>query len=583
MGQDDGVTFAGKNPPRLDSAALLDGMADAVVLADLSGVIVYVNRPTCVLLGVSPGELIDAPLVRIIPERLRSAHAAGWDRFVKSRVPHLVGQRTVRLPALRGDGTEVDIELALSLHTTADGSELLLGTLRDLGDRIQLERERRITTYLATSRNIMSGLAIGADAASLEEAAPGLLEALAEGLGWDGGVLWIDGAGQLRPVVAWPNHADSVARQMTDGVTLNRDEGLPGTVARSGSAAWIETVSTDSGFVRQDRARSAGVRSCFAFPICVANEVAGIVEMYSRAEQPPEPELLAILETAGLEIGRYLERAQTRRHLVQMAEALQASLLPPLSPDVPGLDVAVRYRAAGGEGMIGGDFFDVFPLPDGEWAILIGDVSGRGPRAAALTALARYTLRAAAIGAVSPSSVLGVLNDVVRRELETTYEGAERFLTVAYLTIAPSPAGFEIQVACGGHPYPLTRRADGTVEEVRCEGDLIGAFQVHECHDETVRFEAGDLLVLVTDGVIEARGGGDDFGEERLRDVIASASYPTASGLADAIESAVLSHLEGHPQDDLAIVVLRQPPRPGVTTTVDVQIASGDATSTAAR
>jgi sigma-B regulation protein RsbU (phosphoserine phosphatase) len=170
--------------------------------------------------------------------------------------------------------------------------------------------------------------------------------------------------------------------------------------------------------------------------------------------------------------------------------------------------------------------------------------------------------------------VLGVLNDVVRRELETSYQGDERFLTVAYLTISPSVRGFDIQVACGGHPYPLTRRADGIVDEVRCEGDLIGAFAVHECHDEAVELQAGDLLVLVTDGVTEARGSGDQFGEERLRAVLAS-SGRTAAEVAEGIEGAVLAHLAGHPQDDLAIVVVRQPPRIDVATTVDVQLATG--------
>jgi PAS domain S-box-containing protein len=570
------VTSAADDRPHLDGVTLLDGMPDAAIVADLAGVIVHVNRAACVLLGAAPADLLGAPLVRIIPDRLRSAHQAGFERFAKSRTGPLVGGRGVRLPALRGDGTEVEVELALSLHTTTGGDDLLLGILRDLGDRVELERQRRITTYLRTSRDVMTQLAVGADAVSLEEAAPVMLEALGHGLGWDGGAVWIHDAGELRPLATWPDAVDSVGRVMTDGVTMKRGQGLPGTVAASRSGLWLETVSTETVFLRQAQADRAGVRSCFAFPVFVASQVAGVVEMYSRAEHAPEPELLAVLETAGLEIGRYLERAQTRRHLVEMAEALQASLLPPLSPDVPGLDVAVRYRAAGGEGLVGGDFFDVFPLPDGAWAILIGDVSGRGPRAAALTALARYTVRAAAIGAGSPMAVLGVLNDVVRRELDTSYGGDERFLTVAYLTIAPSPKGFDIQVACGGHPYPLARGADGVVTEVRCDGDLIGAFAVHECRDEAVVLAAGDVLVLVTDGVTEARGSGDEFGEERLREVIASAAGGAAE-LADAIETAVLSHLEGHPQDDLAIVVLRHPPRTEVTTTIDVHVAASDA------
>jgi sigma-B regulation protein RsbU (phosphoserine phosphatase) len=181
------------------------------------------------------------------------------------------------------------------------------------------------------------------------------------------------------------------------------------------------------------------------------------------------------------------------------------------------------------------------------------------------------------MGAVSPSGVLTVLNDVVRRELETAYHGDERFLTVAYLTLSPSATGFDIVAACGGHPQPLARRADGTVEAVPCEGDLIGAFDVHEAADQTISLQADDLLVLVTDGVIEARGEHGEFGEDRLRQVI-SAAGPAAADVADAIDAAVVAHLAGHPQDDVAIVVIRLPGTPLVTTSVEVHVPEGDVT-----
>jgi serine phosphatase RsbU (regulator of sigma subunit) len=240
---------------------------------------------------------------------------------------------------------------------------------------------------------------------------------------------------------------------------------------------------------------------------------------------------------------------------------------------IPGLDIAVRYRAASGEGQVGGDFFDVFPLPDGEWVVLIGDVSGRGPRAAALTALARYTLRAAAVGATSPSAVLKVLNDVVRRELEAAYEGDERFLTAAFLTISPSAEGFSVAVACGGHPHPLRRRSSGVVEEIPCEGELIGAFDAHESRDELLELAPGDVVVLVTDGVIEARREQDEFGEGRLRAVV-SEGATTAREFADAIDAAVVAHVGGPVQDDVAIVVLRLPDRMEAgDTSLDVRVS----------
>lgn len=562
-------------PEEIDSAVLLDGMVDAVVLASGDGAITYVNPAASALLRSEPGDLVGMPLSTIVPERLRAQHDAGVRRYLESREARLVGRAPVRLPVLRADGTEVDIELALSAHRTRSGGDLFLGTLRSLEDRIELERQRDVGRYLATSREVMSRLAVSSSAVTLAEAAPILLEALGEGVRWDGGAVWAVGEGHMvEPIATWSPSDDSIGVTMTDGVAMPVGVGLPGTVARDGEAVWLETVSEESVFIRHEQAERSGVRSCFAFPIFVSGDVHGVVEMYSRAAHAPEPELLAILQAAGLEIGRYLERAQARSHLVEMAEALQSSLLPPLSPMVPGLDIAVRYRAAGGAGQVGGDFFDVFPLPDGEWAVLIGDVSGRGPRAAALTALARYTLRAAAMGASSPSAVLTVLNDVVRRELDVSYGGTERFLTVAYMTIKPSEDGYAVQLACGGHPYPLARRADGSVEEIVCTGDLIGAFDVHESSDTSTDLRVDDLLVLVTDGVTEARRDGHQFGEEGLRDVIANADARDASELADAIEAAVLEHLGGYAQDDVAIVVLRLPPAvEDRNASIDVKVA----------
>jgi PAS domain S-box-containing protein len=559
------------DPLAIPARALLDRLVDPVIGATSEGLIVYANPAAEVLLGSTA--LAGAPLASIVPERLRPQHTKSFNRFVGTRTGRLVGGHPVRVPAQRADGTEVEVELSISAFENEEADLVLVGTLRDLADRVELERQRDVARYLSISREVTTRLALGVDAGSLEEAAPTMLEVLGEGLGWSGGAVWAPRDGHLLPVATWGRQSTEMAITMTSGVRFAAGQGLPGHVYATGEADWIETVSTSTIFTRRARAEDVGVRSVFAFPIYVVGAVEGVVEMYSESRQPPEPELLAILQAAGLEIGRYLERAQARRHLLEMAEALQTSLLPPQPPMIPGVDIAVRYRAASGEGHVGGDFFDVFPLPDGEWVVLIGDVSGRGPRAAALTALARYTLRAAAVGSPSPSAALRVLNDVVRRELEASLDGDERFLTAAYLTIAPAAEGFRVAVACGGHPHPLARRASGDVEEVPCDGELIGAFDAHEARDEVVALRAGDAVVLVTDGVLEARSSsGEQFGDDRLREVIASCGTDAAS-IADAIDAAVVAHVGGVVQDDVAIVVLRLPEGTASDTALNVRVA----------
>ena len=222
----------------------------------------------------------------------------------------------------------------------------------------------------------------------------------------------------------------SAARALAEpGLRLASGMGLPGRVLATGEPAWIEDVVADPNFPRSGTARRFGIRTGVAFPIVADGDVVAVAELFSRAVRLVDVDLLAALASAGGEIGRFIERAKARgrdalarAHLVEMAKALQASLLPPHPPSIPGIEVAARYRAAAGEGEVGGDFFDVFPLGDTTWALAVGDVSGRGPRAAALTALARYTIRAAGIRSTTPADVLRVLNEVVRREVSDDRE-----------------------------------------------------------------------------------------------------------------------------------------------------------------
>ncbi len=554
----------------VDSQRLLDGLADAVVVADERNRIVYVNTSAERLLGWRRDELVGRPLVTIIPERMRSAHRQGFARYLATREGRLVGGRAVEVPALRVDGKEVPVELTLAAHGLADGREVFVGSLRDLADRVALERERALSRYLLTMREITTGLAAAGDASTIEQIAPIVLEAVGQSLEWDVGGVWLVSGDELRPLRHWAAPGfQAAAEDMVEGFrALRRGEGLPGRVLSSGEPAWIEDLQNEQNYPRRGIAERHALLSAFAFPIFVHREILAVVEFSSRLRRVAEPALLAAMATSGSEIGRLVERDAARReatsshaHLVGLAEALQASLLPPHPPEIPGLELATRYRAASGEGQVGGDFFDVFPLADGGWAVTIGDVSGRGPRAAALTALARYTIRAAAVGFTSGSDVVRVLNDVVLREFEGSDELGERFLTVAYLVVNTSPGGLTVSLACGGHPAPLVLRATGELEETECRGELVGAFEVMEVNDVDVTLTPGDALVLFTDGAIEGRGADGPFGEERLQEVIRRCRGLSAREMAETVEQAVLDYLDGTGQDDMAIVVLRLPGR----------------------
>jgi serine phosphatase RsbU (regulator of sigma subunit) len=264
---------------------------------------------------------------------------------------------------------------------------------------------------------------------------------------------------------------------------------------------------------------------------------------------------------AGLcsQLGGALEHCALFAERSRVASALSESLLPPLLPTIPGLDAAARYRPSGADApgrgnLVGGDFYDLFEIAEGLFGLLLGDVSGVGPEAAALTGMARYTVRAVAEPEEAPCAVLTRLNEALLRL------GSDRFLTAVFATLEPKADGVVPVVLCsGGHPPAFLLRDDESVEVLdRAGGMLLGVFPTIELTDDEIVLHPGDALVLVTDGVLEARNAdGSEFGYDRLKDLLATCSGRSAEGIARRIERSVLDYREDRADDDLAIVVLR--------------------------
>jgi serine phosphatase RsbU (regulator of sigma subunit) len=255
-----------------------------------------------------------------------------------------------------------------------------------------------------------------------------------------------------------------------------------------------------------------------------------------------------------------LENAALFQERTHVARALQQTLLPPLLPAIPGVELAARYRPTGAGNLVGGDFYDVFEIGDGEWGVVLGDVSGFGPEAAALTGLARYTVRAVA-GQEGPGGVLRVLNQALCRQ-----QTADRFCSAVYLRLRPRDDGsVALRVAVGGHPPPLVVRDSGVVEPlVVAESMLLGLFVDAELCDREVELFPGDAVVLYTDGVIEARDpDGRQFGQERLEHLLVRAAGRTADGIARRVDLSARDFSEGRTLDDVAVVVIRAPARNG--------------------
>jgi serine phosphatase RsbU (regulator of sigma subunit) len=243
--------------------------------------------------------------------------------------------------------------------------------------------------------------------------------------------------------------------------------------------------------------------------------------------------------------GLFADLERTERARAQIAETLQHGLLPPPLPHIPGWSLAAMYRPAGAENEVGGDFYDAFQVAGG-WMLVIGDVTGRGAQAASITALARYTLRTAAVLTNDPLVALATLNRALLSRRESS------LCSIAALALSEDSTQ-PVRFAVAGHPPPLL--VDGeTVSEATRVGPVLGAFHDAAWEIGKSAVERGQQLVLVTDGVIEACGQEGRFGEERLRDELAGSRNPVHA--VQRLEGALHSFTEGTLEDDAAILAI---------------------------
>jgi serine phosphatase RsbU (regulator of sigma subunit) len=275
--------------------------------------------------------------------------------------------------------------------------------------------------------------------------------------------------------------------------------------------------------------------------------VAGKLE----GEFTPADELLLddLVRIASLAI----ENARLEERERHIARTLQDSLLPREMPEIEGLEVAARYLAGGEGTTVGGDLYDLFPVED-EWALVVGDVCGKGAEAAALTGMVRYTVRAESVHHSSPCEVLRLLNDAIIRQL-----GDGRFCTVLHGRVTVGEGQARLVLASAGHPQPLVLRADGRVEQVPAAGPLLGVVPAVVHPDVIVTLGPGDALVGFTDGVTEGRGPDGMFGDERLAELLRASAGADAGTLVDRIVDAAVEFQGGRSQDDLAVLALRVP------------------------
>jgi PAS domain S-box-containing protein len=572
---------------REHTASIVEAALDCIITMDHHGLVVDFNAAAETTFGYARADAAGRPLAElIVPPALRAAHREGLARYLATGEARILNRR-LELEAMRADGTTFPAELTVTRVGTLE-PPVFAGFVRDISARYEAESDRRgLLKEAVAARASEEAARLRAEIAQSDaEVERRRLEFLAfVGLRMASSM---DYATTLQDVAraAIPDLADLCAVAVTapDGrqgplVVAHGDpererlvrellEHAAGSASLPGAAEAMRSgehellpeiteeilVATAADEEQLQRLRELGLRAALTVPMKAAGRVLGTITLaYAESGREFAPADLVVATALAARAGLHIENARLYTERSGIADTLQRSLLPTDLPRVPGLDIAVRYRAAGDQNEVGGDFYDVFQSEPGVWTAIIGDVSGKGAKAAALTALTRHTLYAAALRESSPARNLAFLDEAMRRR--SSGDGA--FSTVLYARICPGGDSTALTLASGGHPPALIARADGSIEHVATPGTLVGVLERARFEDREARLAPGDLLLLYTDGAIELRRRDLEFGERQLEQVLRERAGEPATDVVDAIARRIDELQDGSPRDDFALIALR--------------------------
>jgi serine phosphatase RsbU (regulator of sigma subunit) len=292
--------------------------------------------------------------------------------------------------------------------------------------------------------------------------------------------------------------------------------------------------------------REVGYRSAAAFPLRARNRTHGVIGFLHVANDASYPDSeLAVLEDLAARAALAYDNARLYAERAHIASALQRSLMPPKLPKIPWLGLASHFQPIGAANRVGGDFYDAF-RDDGRCWLMVGDVCGKGPEAAALTGLLRQSTRAYARQASSPGRVLARVNEALIEQ-----DFTEGFATAVLVLLELRGHRIDVTVAAAGHPPAVVVRADGRVEELG-EGTLLGMIAGARSEDVSTHLDPGDALALYTDGLTEANAPRRIVTVDELTAPLRSRSPHTAQHVVDALLNPIAA--DGHVRDDIAIL-----------------------------
>jgi len=526
--------------------------SEAVTVQDRSGRLLYANDTAAEMLGFETGaELVSKPSEEIVRQYemidragdplgaadLPGQRVMGGEPFAEA----VIGYR--RRGAQRARWSRVN---ASPIKNDQGEVVLVINFFSDITSQIRRDEDQdlRSIVYEALGSSL-----------DLDENLRALAGALVPRVGSWCAVHLVGQGGRLDPVATVYPDADNartvVRSRMGQSIPAD-DDWLQARVVRTGQPELIDRITpamlsdfeARSGTELADEVRRLGLESAVCVPMTARRRVIGTLTVARGAGDPAlETTDLDLLTAIADRAAATLENAGLYQQQRQIAETLQAVLTPRTLPDVPGLEMAARYRPLSLVGHVGGDFYDVVTLADG-CAVLIGDIAGKGIEAAAAVGVARYTLRSTIALDPGFETVLGQLNDALLDE--------DRMCTLAYVRLKEQGHGFGLRVMLAGHPPPIVITTEGQTRRLGKPCPPAGVLPTLEPVEEEHSLDPGDILVLYTDGY--ALPGLDPPDSVEL--ALAKCTRDTPDHLLDQMLGILLADAP-NVRDDVALFALR--------------------------
>ena len=542
-------------PTREQLQDMLGSLSEAVTVTDAARRMRYANQAAADLLGcATPEELLAKPLGAIFAQ-WDSTHEDGRPMVAEDVPSYKIVNGQPAEPLLtrivnRETGEQRwRLVKAAPLHGSA-GETMAVSVIEDVTDAKEAELRQR---FLAQAGATLTSSLDYEE--TLQRAAQLVVPGLADWCAVD----VVDANQRLNLVAVAHVNPDKVAfardfrhRYPPDP---NEDSGIYG-VLRSGRPELYPELPDElleqsiDDPEQLESIRALGMRSVMLIPMDVAGRTIGVLTMVSAESGRTfdEDDLLFAGDLAR-RAATAVENARLYTERATAALTLQESLLPAELPTMPGWALASSYAAGDTTVDVGGDFFDVVELDDGFLAV-VGDVTGKGVQAAALTALARYTLATAARFDPSPAKVVSLLNDVLVHRPDIS------LLTVACAHVVPTEAGARLRLTSAGHPLPVLSRPGQAPTTIGPPGLLLGMTGAARWEQSEIELHPGDTLLFYTDGVTDTPSGGERFGEERLLDALPDAPAEPREMIA-GVQRALREFQVGDVVDDRAMLALR--------------------------